>query len=105
MKLPHTLLILSLFLPLASCTVPVTAAPVGGSRADATITMAYEYGAFEQPQLNRVQMHDDARARCQSWGYTEAQAFAGGVRDCIHRGESMCLRWRVSVQFQCLDTP
>lgn len=45
------------------CSVPVTAAPVGGSHADATITMAYEYGPFENPQVNRAQMHEDARAR------------------------------------------
>ena len=34
-----------------------------------------------------------------------SSATAGGVRDCIHRGDSMCLRWRVSVQFQYLDRP
>ena len=87
------------------CSVPVTAVPVGGSRADATITMAYEYDEFDIPVLDPAQMHNDAKARCQGWGYTDAQAFAGVVRDCIRRGEISCFRWRVSVQFQCLGTP
>ena len=72
------------------CSVPVTATSVGSSRADAIITMAYEYGPFENPQVNRAQMYEDARVRCQSWGYTEAQAFAGQTRECIWPDGSAC---------------
>ena len=67
--------------------------------------MAYEYGALEIPLVNPTQMHEDARARCQGWGYTEAQTFAGQTHECIRWGYSDCLRWRVSVLYQCLDTP
>ena len=106
MKLPFFSLALRAVAVLGlGCSVPVTAVPVGGSRADATITMAYEYDEFDIPVLDPAQMHNDAKARCQGWGYTDAQAFAGVVRDCIRRGEISCFRWRVSVQFQCLGTP
>ncbi len=86
---------------LAGGAVKVASAPVGGSRADGTVTLAYEYGLFDVPEVNWEEMQKQALARCTRWGYLNAERFGGELRDCIEQGSSSCLRWRVSIEYQC----
>ena len=98
-----------------------TGFPVGGSRADGTVTLVYEYDRYETYQVNWGDMQKQAQDRCSRWGYLTAEPFGGGIRECIHQeqkkkydycypGEIMCLeapieyeciRWRVSIEYQC----
>ena len=87
---------------LYSCSVPVSSAPIGGSRADGTITVAYEYGALTVPEVNRNEMDRQAKERCGRWGYEEAERFGGETRQCTRPDGSGCWRWLVSVQYQCI---
>ena len=87
-----------------SCSVPVSSVPIGGSRADGTVTVAYEYGPFAIPEVNREEMYRQAKERCQRWGYQEAERFGGGTRQCIRPDGSACWLWRVSIQYQCHTT-
>lgn len=77
--------------------------PTGGSRADGTVTMSYEYGAGEIPKISQEQGAVAARARCKAWGYTDAQPFGGEMRQCQAPGSyGSCYRWFVSLTYQCL---
>ena len=89
------------FLLLCSCSVPVTSAPIGGSRADGTITVAYEYRALTVPTVNRNEMDRQAKERCVRWGYQDAERFGGETRQCTRPDGSNCWRWLVSVQYPC----
>lgn len=50
MKLLITGLLISAFL--TGCAAPKNWAATGGSRADGTIKLSYEYGMFENPQVS-----------------------------------------------------
>ena len=88
---------------LSSCAVKVKTAPVGGSRADGTIRLAYEFGELEVPEVNWAEADQQAQDRCQHWGYTGAERFGGGMQQCIGSGAfGGCGRYRVSIEYQCL---
>ena len=73
----------------------------GGSRADAVVRLSYEYGQYEQPQVNEQEALDLATARCKSWGYSGAEAFGGVTRQCNQTGRYGCENWLVTKEFQC----
>jgi hypothetical protein len=90
----------------ASCSVQKQWTAVGGSRADGTITMAYEYGWLQAPQVDDAQGEQAAGAACTNWGYTAAQAFPGGEQVCEARyGYGNCIQFLVKKNFQCLGAP
>jgi len=74
----------------------------GGSRADGTVTMSFEYGAFENPKIDPQQGAVAAAERCRAWGYTDAQPFGGQTRQCQQPSQYGCMRWFVSMTYQCL---
>ena len=81
--------------------------PTGGSRADATIELSFEYNPqLEIPVLNDQQGLDLAIARCKSWGYHSAEAFGGHKGTCnlmMAAGFGVsCHREIVTKQYQCL---
>jgi hypothetical protein len=95
----------ALSLLLAACATQKQWAATGGSRADATVQLAYEYGMFESPRASEVQALDVARSRCSAWGYEGAAPFGGEVRACtVPDGFGGCNLWRVSKEFQCTGT-
>jgi len=59
------------------CAVKKDWVSTGGSRADGTVKLSYEYGALEVPQLDEQQAIRLAIQRCQAWGYDRAEAFGG----------------------------
>lgn len=87
---------------LVGCATPKTWVATGGSRADGVVSLAYEYGVFEAPEVNEQQAVTEAAARCAVWGYTHAVAFGGEVRSCSSPdGFGGCNLWRVTKDYQC----
>ncbi|WP_415583042.1 YecR family lipoprotein [Cupriavidus taiwanensis] len=90
---------------LTACASPKKLVATGGSRADGTVKMSYEYGLFETPQVNTLQGAATAKQRCAAWGYKEAEPFGGATKKCINSSSSGCNRWMVTIEYQCTGTP
>jgi hypothetical protein len=101
---PHIAIVASLALALIGCAIktPVALVPTGGSRADGTVTLSYEIGSMQKPIVNMEQAAAAAGERCTAWGYHSAQPFGGETRQCQQPSEYGCLRWFVSMTYQCL---
>jgi hypothetical protein len=90
---------------LAGCAVQKEWTATGGSRADGTVELAYEYGAFQKPQVDDTQGVDLASSMCAGWGYTGSQPF-GPMRKCeAVNGYGSCISWLVTRKYQCLGAP
>ena len=73
MKQKHVTLLAAsalIILSMQGCAVNKQLTPTGGSRADGTVKLSFEYGAFEVPKLDGQQGMSAARQRCAEWGYT-----------------------------------
>lgn len=90
---------------LAACAVQKPMVATGGSRADGTVKLSYEYGRFEQPRPDFSQGMRVAQARCAAWGYTGAEAFGGSTKLCNQPSGNGCARWVVTTEYQCIGTP
>jgi hypothetical protein len=88
---------------LSGCASTKSWSATGGSRADATVRLSYEYGLFEKPQTNEQEAISLATSRCKTWGYTGAEAFGGVTQQCNMPGGmgGGCQRWVVTKEFQC----
>jgi YecR-like lipoprotein len=86
---------------LASCTVQRDAIPIGGSRADGTVELAYEFPDMANPQVDWNKAQLQAEQRCQAWGYTAAERFGGERRQCNAPSGYGCMNWQVTVPYQC----
>ena len=91
-------------LTIHGCAVQKQLVPTGGSRADGTVKLSYEYGLFEAPKLDAQQGLMAARERCASWGYKNAEPFGGSTQNCIRPTSNGCNRWFVSIEYQCSDS-
>jgi hypothetical protein len=85
------------------CAVQKELVPTGGSRADGTVKLSYEYGIFEAPKLDAQQGMKAAQQRCSSWGYKNAEAFGGSTKTCINSSSEGCNRWLVTIEYQCTE--
>ena len=74
-----------------------------GSRADGTLTMVYEYGRFEIPEVQWETAKETAIERCKSWGYSGAEFFDIETRECIWPDQLGCKRYRVTYKVQCTN--
>jgi hypothetical protein len=91
---------------ITSCTVQKDLVPTGGSRADGTVNLSYEYGLFEKPQVDLPKATAVAMQRCAAWGYTGAEPFGGQMNKCeAFDGYGDCTRTLVTVTYQCTGTP
>lgn len=91
---------------LPSCAVQKDLVPTGGSRADGTVTLSYEYGRFEKPEVDMPKAATLAMQRCGAWGYTGAEPFGGQMNKCeAVDGYGGCIRTLVTVTYQCTGTP
>ena len=89
-------------LSIAACTTIIVPQATGGSRADGTVTMSYDFGAFEAPDVQWAPAQIEAVNRCEAWGYTDAEAFGGALNTCLLRdGFGGCNRTRVDMTYQC----
>ena len=84
----------------------------GGSKADGTVRMAYEVRANEQATVNWSHANVNALKRCEAWGYTKVDQFAGVMRHCQEMGQGLlingaipgdCAQEIVYKDFQCID--
>jgi hypothetical protein len=102
----RTLLLIVVATIVASCATQETLVPTGGSRADGTVQLSYEYGLFQVPKVDVDQATQAAADRCAAWGYTGAQPFGGQISRCeVFNGYGNCLRTLVTVSFQCTGNP
>ena len=86
---------------LAACATTKVMTPIGGSRSDGTVKLAFNYGAFEKPQVDGAAALQSATARCQAWGYKNAEPFGGYQSQCTAANGYGCVAWQVTVEFQC----
>ena len=76
---------------------------MGGSRADGTVDMAYDFRQFESPVVNPAQAQSIAKSKCRVWGYSDAEAFGGVTQNCHQRdGFGTCVAGQVVHTYQCI---
>ena len=76
---------------------------MGGSRADGTVDMAYDFRQFESPVVNPAQAQSIAKSKCRVWGYSDAEAFGGMTQNCHQRdGFGTCVAGQVVHTYQCI---
>ena len=87
--------------------VSVIPAATGGSKADGNVVMSYEFSAAIPVQPDWNSATGEALRRCQAWGYTRVEPFAGETTTCNQYGTgfaaSTCLQGVVSRTYQCFD--
>src|SRR5271168_2778404 len=99
---------LALVLPfyLGGCATTEEFVATGGSRADGTVNLAYEYGMFQSPREDSDQGVTLAASTCAGWGYSGSQPFGGETSRCIGTdGNGSCVQWSVTRNYQCLGSP
>ncbi len=80
-----------------------------GSKTDATVTLAYQYGGNVIPITSASQGQNIAVKACQAWGYQSARVFSATKKTCLnrsyytYRGNTIeyCTRQRVTQNYQC----
>lgn len=90
---------------LAGCTTAKQYGATGGSRADGTIKLSYQYGGFEQPITDAQQALNLARTKCGAWGYKDAESFGTEIRTCTSNNAYGCIEYLVTVEYQCIGKP
>ena len=86
------------------CAVQKQLVPTGGSRADGMVKLSYEYELFEVPKIDQQQGVMLAQQRCSAWGYKNAEPFGGSMQSCIRPTHNGCVRWLVSIEYQCTES-
>lgn len=76
----------------------------GGSRADGTIDMAYDFIKKDKKIVaDPRQAESIASNKCMVWGYQRAEAFGGKGENCHARAKSgQCIAGQVIVKYQCI---
>ncbi|ECU9383729.1 hypothetical protein CKQ16_10295 [Salmonella enterica subsp. enterica serovar Newport] len=100
--IPSWLVVFSASIFLSGCAVSDLSA-TGGSRADGTVVMSAEYGAFDYIDVNKNEALAAATRRCQSWGYNSAQSFDAGISKCSSFSGFGCDRYIYSLTYQCIQ--
>lgn len=94
------MLALAALVSLSACATVKNWQATGGSRADGTVKLSYEYGMFESPSLTTDGIAI-AIERCRVWGYSGAEPFGGQTQVCNQFSSSGCMSWLVTKEFQC----
>ena len=92
-------------LTIAGCATPVNMVPMNGSRADGTVEMGFEYGLFQKPEVNQSQAQSQADATCNGWGYSGSRPFGAYQQKCTYMDGGNCMRFLVTVRYQCTGAP
>ena len=101
-RMASTIVLLATLFMSASCATPKQYGATGGSRADGTVKLSYQYGGFEQPVVDTQQAVHLARSKCSAWGYENAEAFGTEIKTCTAFNEYGCIQWLVTSEFQCI---
>lgn len=100
-KLSFRVIFIGSVILLSSCATVKHLTPIGGSKSDGIVKMSYEYGQLELPKVDIQEGARTAQKRCSAWGYSGAEAFGGGTKSCVAYSSSGCIRWSVTIEFQC----
>lgn len=92
-------------LTLAACATPEVLQATGGSRADGTVSLSFEYGLFQKPVVDWNQANATAAQRCAAWGYSSADRFGGVINRCEQYNQYGCILTLVTVNYQCTGHP
>ncbi|WP_313281663.1 YecR family lipoprotein [Stutzerimonas balearica] len=88
---------------LSGCATKKDFYAMGGSRADGSVDMAYDFRPFEKPVVNQQQAYAIAKQKCSVWGYSQAEPFGGQTVNCQQRdGWGNCVAGQVIVKYQCI---
>lgn len=89
---------------LLGCATTKILEPIGGSKADGTVTLAFQYGMYERPVIDWNQADQAALKRCEAWKYKNAERFGGKSDTClVHSIYGNCVRMQTNITYQCLD--
>lgn len=102
MMMVNRILLFMIIGSLFGCAAQKELVATGGSRADGTIKLSFDYGMFEKPVVDPSQALNVARKRCSAWGYKDAEPFGGQTSNCSSFSNGNCNRWIVTVEYQCL---
>ena len=95
--------IISVLFITSGCAVTKVPQPTSGSRSDGTVEMSYQYGQYQNPQVNWQKAKIKAVERCKAWGYSGAEAFGGAMEDCQSTDMyGSCTRATVTKEYQCV---
>jgi hypothetical protein len=98
-----TTLLLAISAAISGCATKKEFYAMGGSRADGTVDMAYEFQQFESPVVSLQQAQAVAKSKCSVWGYRDAEPFGGKSVNCHQRnGFGTCVAGQVLVKYQCI---
>jgi YecR-like lipoprotein len=99
------MLAISVGLMTSGCAVQKEYVASGGNRGAGTLKLSYEVMGLQEAKVNNGAALETARRRCQSWGYTDAEAFDMVSRTCqMPGGLTGCQQWLVTKEFQCLGS-
>jgi len=88
-------------LALSGCAVIKTPQVMGGSKADGIVELSYNYGGFEDPEVDWSAARRRAATSCSNWGYTGATPFGGTSSRCRSYNQYGCNAWTVTAKYQC----
>lgn len=75
----------------------------GGSRADGSIDMVYDFKPFETPIVDHGQAESIANKKCAVWGYERAEPFGGKTQNCqVRDGWGNCTAGQIIIKYQCI---
>ena len=97
--------VLATFAVVTGCAVQKQWIPIGGSRSDGTVKLAFEYSALQVPTVDDAAGAEQAKQRCAAWGYTGADRFGGITKTCSSRDVAGCSAYRVTSEYQCTGQP
>ena len=93
----------ALLLGLGGCATAPHWGVSGGDRDRGVVRLSYEYPEFHQPALSDAQAMKTAVSRCNGWGYDDAKAIEGQLRQCSDKNGANCTLWMVTREYQCTD--
>jgi hypothetical protein len=97
------LILVMLAVVVTGCSTRKDFYATGGSRADGSIDMAYDFKPFETPVVDYDQAISIANSKCAVWGYERAEPFGGQTQNCQARdGWGNCTAGQMIVKYQCI---
>ena len=100
-KLRSLLMLVAVTFAVSSCATDIIPFATGGSKADGTVTLAYEYNYLQTPVIDWEEAEKEALSVCRRWGYSKAEAFGGSRRACVVAGQYGCTVYTVTTEYQC----
>ncbi|MCX2898867.1 YecR family lipoprotein [Pseudomonas mandelii] len=97
------ILLVMLAVAITGCSSRKDFYATGGSRADGSIDMAYDFKPFETPIVDINQAEAVASSKCAVWGYERAERFGGQIQNCrASDAWGNCTAGQVVVKYQCI---